>query len=91
MARVMVPICDLQYDEDTAFPLKAAGVFHEYDLMDDDAYTFTMQIRVVHEGNREEMRQALREKLGANEASRLIKFLDGRDWDVSFFVDAYEG
>lgn len=91
MAQVMVPICALRYEERDAFPLGAAAVFHEHDLMDDDAYTFTMQIGVLHEHDREEIRQALRETLSAREADRLIKFLDGNDWDVSFFVDAYEG
>ncbi len=87
MAQVMVPICALRYDEKAAYPLEAASVFHEYDLVDDDSYTFTMQVRVVHEPNREEIRQALRDRLPANEADRFIKFLDVNDWDVSFFVD----
>lgn len=87
MAQVIVPICALQYDEDAAFPLKAADVFDECGFMNDDAYTFTMQIRVVHEAHREEIRQVLRDRLPTNEADRLIKFLDADDWDVSFFVD----
>ncbi len=91
MAQVMVPICALRYDEKAAFPLEAVSVFHQCDLMDDDAYTFTMQIRAVHDPDREEIRRALRERLPASEADRLIKFLDANDWDVSFFVDAYEG
>ena len=91
MAQVMVPICALRYDNKDAFPPEAATVFHEYDLVDDDAYTFTMQIRMVHESDREGIRQALRERLPASDAERLIKFLDANDWGVSFFVDAYEG
>jgi len=45
---------------------------------------------VPHDAEREEIRQALRERLPTEEANRLITFLDANDWDVSFFVDSYE-
>ena len=90
MARVIVPICALRYSENTTFPVEAADVFYRYDLMEDDAYSYTFQIRVLPDPDRAEIRQALREQLPAEDADRLIKLLDANDWDVSFFVDSFE-
>jgi len=91
MAKAMVPICAVRYEKGATFPIEAVGVFHHYDLMEDDCYTYTMRVAPPHEDDLGEIRQALKERLGEEEAGRLIAFLDAHDWDVSFFVDSYEG
>jgi hypothetical protein len=90
MARVMEPVCAIRYEQSASFPLKAVEVFHHYDLMEDDCYTYTIRGGPPHEDDLGEIRQALKERLGREEAGRPIDFLDAHDWDVSFFVDSYE-
>jgi hypothetical protein len=91
MAKVMVPVCSIQYEEGDTYPLEAVDVLYMSGFMDDDCYTSTMRVSVPHETERGDIRQALRQKLPRDEADRLIKLLDDNNWDVSFFVDAYEG
>lgn len=90
MARAMVPIGSLRYAKRMTFPVEAAEVFHQCDLMEDDGYSYTFQVRSPPEPARGEIRQALRERVPARHAQRLIEFLDAHDWDVAFFVDSYE-
>ena len=87
----MVPLCVVEYPDEKAFPIETFDIFYHADLADDDPFTSIVRVNVFHESSRDEMRQALRERLLTSDAERLIKFLDANDWDVSFFVDAYEG
>jgi hypothetical protein len=90
MAGVMVPICAIRYPDEQAFAIEAVDVLYLAGHLDDDSFTSSARVRVVHEPDREEMRLALREKLASAEAERLIRFLDDHDWDAVFLIDGRE-
>lgn len=86
----MVPMSAISYEEKEGFLVKAAHIFYEEGVMDDDPYSYTMQVRVCRESDRVELRRILKRKLPRAEAQRLIEFLDANDWEVSFFVGSVD-
>ena len=90
MARVMVPICAIKYPDEQAFAIEAVDILYLAGHLDDDSFTSTARVRVLHEPDREEMRLALRERLAPAEAEPLIRYLGDHDWDAAFLIDGSE-
>jgi len=98
MAKVMVPIIKLKYDEQDAFPLAACEIldFECGDQQAEEPYTYTWRIGGPDRGSPEfepwrenvcaRLRAEVEDKVAAE---RLIAFLDANEWDASFFVDGY--
>lgn len=87
MATVIVPVCAIEYPDDKTYAIEAVEIFYDAGLLNDDCYTSTVLVSVLHERDREEMRRTLRDRLTSADAERLIKYLESHDWDVSFLVD----
>ena len=87
MPRAVVPVAAISYPDELTFAIEAVEIFYEAGLLDDDCNTSTVLVSVFHEEAREEMRTKLKDKLTSADALRLIKFLDGNNWQVSLFVD----
>lgn len=98
MARVMVPVSALKYDEKDAFPLDACEILDHAvgDQKVEETYTYTWRIGGPERGTdafvewRKSVCHRLRSEVKDKEAvERLIKKLDDGDWEVSFFVDTF--
>ena len=87
MARAVIPIIALTYGE--AFDLDALDVFSEHGVNGEDEFTFTTRVSVTDPASRGAVREALRSRLPADQAERLVALLDGNEWDVSFLVDCF--
>lgn len=86
----MVPILELKYPNDYAFPNTVCEIFEDDEgVSHDDQFTYTTRYTVPDEAQRDRIRGKIRAKLDADEAERLIALLDKHGWDVSFFVDTY--
>ena len=86
MKKALVPISAIRFDEEQTYSPEAVAVLYELGFLDDDSCTYTAQVRVDHGEDRAEVSRALREKLSAEDAERLISFLDAHGWDASFYV-----
>ena len=83
----MVPLCVVEYPDDKAFPIEAFDIFYPADLADDDPFASIVRVSVIHEGDRDEMRQAIKKRLTLRHAEGLIRFLDDHAWDAAFLID----
>jgi hypothetical protein len=79
MQKAMVPLSDVRFDGKRIFPPEAAPILYDMGFLDDEECTYTTLVRVVHGEHRAEASQALREQLPAEDAERLISFLDAQD------------
>jgi hypothetical protein len=86
MQKAMVPLSDVRFEDKRIFSAEAAPILYDMGFLDDEECTYTTRVRVFHGEQRAEVSEALRDKLPAVDAERLISYLDAHDWDVSFFV-----
>ena len=90
MPAKIVPFILVDYPEHRTFSSKMFDIFYQAGLADDDPYASIVRVNVVHESDRDEMRQTLRERLAPRDAEGLIWFLDDHDWDAAFLIDGTE-
>lgn len=102
MAKVMVPVIRLKYDQGDAFDNELHEVFEAEGVWSpNEEFTFTGRVSLARDSNRATKIARLKERItatlveregeeeGRKSAERLITLLDLNEWDVSFYVDCW--